>query len=77
MSTNKKKSSNQKWDLNQEKLGSVENKKNYESEAIESGEENVGEEKPKDDDEIFKNIHTEPADEQQFENNTLGSNTTK
>jgi len=76
MSTNKKKPQNREADLNQEKFGNVENKKNHKSGAIESVEENNSERKLNDKDKIFKNIHTEPADEQQFESYTLDSDNT-
>jgi len=75
MPKNQNKPQNQKYDLNQHKLANSENQENYKSEEIELVEKDVSEENAKD--EIFKNIHTKPADEQQFENNTLDSNNTK
>jgi len=77
MPKNKNKPQNQEFDLNPEKPGNVENKKNYKNGEIESVEKSAGEENLKDEDKIFNNIHTKPADEQQFENNSLDSDNTK
>lgn len=71
MSTNNNKPQNKEFDFNQEKLSHVENEKNHSSGEIESVEENVSEKNLQPEDKIYKNIHSEPADEQQFENNTL------
>jgi len=77
MPKNKIKPEIQEFDLEPEKLGNVVNKKNYKSGEIESVEKSTGEENLKDEDKIFNNIHTKPADEQQFENNSLDSDNTK
>ena len=77
MPKNKIKPQNQEFDLYPEKLRNVVNKKNYKSGEIESFENSTGEENLKDEDKIFNNIHTKPADEQQFENNSLDSDNTK
>jgi hypothetical protein len=77
MSTNKNKPQNKEFDLNQEKLRNVENEKNHKSGEIESLEKNKREKNLNHKDKGFKNIHKEPADEQQFEINNLDYDNTK
>jgi len=77
MNINENKPQNQELDLNQEKFESGEDKNYYKGREIELVKKNLGEENQKDDDKIINNIHMEPADEQQFENNFLDSDNTK
>ena len=77
MPKNQNKPQNQKSDLNHEKLANLENQENYKSGEIELVEKDVNEENAKDEDKIFNNIHTKPADKQQFENNPLDFDKTK
>jgi len=71
MPKSKYKLQNQELDINQERPRKLENKKNYTSLEIDSVEKNTGGENPKDEDKNFSKIHTQPADEQQFEDNLL------
>jgi hypothetical protein len=77
MSNTKNKQQNKEFDLDQERLRTAENEKNHKSAKIESVEANSSEKNLKPKDKIYKNVHSEPADEQQFENNTLHSDNTK
>jgi len=71
MSNNKNKKQNKEIYLNQETLENVPNKKIYKSQEIDPLEKNTGQEELEDEDKIFNNIHIKPADEQQFEKNSL------
>jgi hypothetical protein len=77
MNRNKNRPENKEFDLNQEKFGRGEDKDYHKGREIELVKKNLGEENQKDEDKVNNNIHMEPADEQQFENNSLDSDNTK